>query len=166
MNSGKFRRGHMITCTNVVAVRRALLPKRLSCAIILCPSPLRRLLKRGLQIPFGISPPSIAPQANERPPYAIPPERTESRTKPSPGSAYLPTVRSCERIGGGEGPLSRSTVVLRVLSTAAVIDYGHDMRFPFLGWGSRPLRPSISLRLGLGSGGPSSGGGTIAEYCK
>ena len=84
----------------------------------------------------------------------------------TPRGAYIPTKRSCEKIIGGEDPLSRSTIVLRVLSTAAVIDYGHDIRFPFLGWGSRPLRPSFSLRLGPGSGALSSGGGTIAEYCK
>jgi hypothetical protein len=36
-------------------------------------------------------------------------------------------ARSCERIGGGEGPLSRSAAILRVLPTAAETDYGHDI---------------------------------------
>jgi len=74
--------------------------------------------------------------------------------------------RSCENIVGGEGPLSRNAAILRVLPTAAETGYGHDIRLPFFGWGSWPLRLSFSLRLGLASGELSSGGGTIAEYCK
>ena len=73
---------------------------------------------------------------------------------------------SCENIVGGEGPLSRNAAILRVLPTAAETDYGHDIRLPFLGWGSWPLRLSFSLRLGPASGELSSAGGTIAEYCK
>ena len=75
-------------------------------------------------------------------------------------------ARSCENIVGGGGPLSRNAAILRVLPTAAETDYGHDIRLPFLGWGSWPLRLSFSLRLGLASGELSSGGGTIAGYCK
>jgi len=72
----------------------------------------------------------------------------------------------CERIGGGEGLLSRSATVLQVLPTAAETDYGHDMGFPFFGLGSWPLRLSFSLKPELASGELSSAGGTIAEYCR
>ena len=78
----------------------------------------------------------------------------------------IPRLGSCENFVGGEGPLSRNAAILRVLPTAAETDYGHDIRLPFLGWGSWPLRLSFSLRLGLASGELSSAGGTIAGYCK